>query len=393
MAHSGTDNGRSFGSKFVSTPRGVVTKAADTSPDQRLLRGAVSEFVLGAPKGVVVALGGIDSESLRVLLDQVEPEQYGRRALFLRIKLAQTTEAIVEQVIDLLAETARRLWPSWFTDVSFVGCRNDTLGRLAGGAIARNAAEEITGLSPSWAEAAARLALADRPPRVIGTLPAIELAQLALAISRSGLVLVADVGATARMGPNPAAVVHALEWISQHSHGAVVALFPDLPPNEPPFDRILYGARRVMAEVGAAPGVIEPDATGHADASAWIAPWRGLPHPLSEIEQQLAKALGADTELAPLFGFNQFVDTVRGSRPKVDLVWMEGRLVVELDGYGSHGNRAAFMYDRHRDYELTLSGYTVLRLANDEIAQDIEKAIEKIRDLVKLCRTRAALEG
>ena len=33
-----------------------------------------------------------------------------------------------------------------------------------------------------------------------------------------------------------------------------------------------------------------------------------------------------------------------------------------------HGNRAAFMYDRHCDYELTLSGYTVLRLANDEIA-------------------------
>ena len=35
------------------------------------------------------------------------------------------------------------------------------------------------------------------------------------------------------------------------------------------------------------------------------------------------------------------------------------------------------MYDRHRDYELSLSGYTVLRLANDEIAQDVEKAIEK----------------
>jgi very-short-patch-repair endonuclease len=44
------------------------------------------------------------------------------------------------------------------------------------------------------------------------------------------------------------------------------------------------------------------------------------------------------------------------------------------------------MYDRHRDYELTLSGYTVLRLANDEIAQDIGKAVEKIRDIVQLCR-------
>jgi very-short-patch-repair endonuclease len=186
--------------------------------------------------------------------------------------------------------------------------------------------------------------------------------------------------------------VHALEWIANHSDGAVFALFPELPPNEPPFDRMLYGARRVMAEVGAQPDMIELDANGTALPEAWLAPWRGLPHPLSEIEQRLAKALAADTELAPLFIFNHFVATVRGSRPKVDLVWMEGRLVVELDGYGSHGNRAAFMYDRHRDYELTLSGYTVLRLANDEIAQDIEKAIVKIRDLVQLRRKRAAAE-
>ena len=79
------------------------------------------------------------------------------------------------------------------------------------------------------------------------------------------------------------------------------------------------------------PGIVEPDAAGTADAALWIAPWRGLPHPLSEIEQQLAKALHSDSELAPLFTFNRLIDTIRGSRPKVDLVWTEGRLVVELN--------------------------------------------------------------
>src|SRR5208337_5530226 len=157
----------------------------------------------------------------------------------------------------------------------------------------------------------------------------------------------------------------------------------------PPFDRIHYGAHQVMPGLVALPR----DVVAPADSDPWIAPWRGLPHPLSEIEKRLAQAISADTELAPLFAFNQSVDTVRGSRPKVDLVWPAGRLVVEIDGYGSHGNRMAFMYDRHRDYELILSGYTVLRLANEEIAQDIEKSIEKIRDLVKLCRKRAASEG
>jgi very-short-patch-repair endonuclease len=343
-----------------------------------------TDFVLSVPKGAVVALGGIDGESLRALVDEVEAEQCGLRALFFRIVPAPTPEVIVEQVVNLFAETARRLWPIWFTDVSFDGCRSDTLGRLAAAAIARSAAKKIAGLSASWAEAAVGLALDNRSPRVIGTLPATELAQLTLAISRCGLVLVADADAAARAGPNPAAVVHALEWIAQRSQSAVVALFPELPRNEPPFDRILYGARQVMPVVSA----IEPDAAGAVDLEPWIAPWRGQPHPLSDIEQRLAQVLRADAELAPLFGFNQAVATVRGSRPKVDLVWTQGRLVVELDGYGSHGNRAAFMYDRHRDYELTLSGYTVLRLANDEVAQDYGKAIEKIRDMVRLRRTQ-----
>jgi hypothetical protein len=343
-----------------------------------LLSEAVAGFVLGAPQHAVTALGGVDAMGLRAALDTVEPEPSGRRALLARIAPAPTTEAMVEQAIDVLAETARLIWPTLFTNVRFPD-RDDALGRLAAVVTARGAAREIAGVSPSWVEAAVCLALADRPLRVGGTLPAVEIAQLALAINRLGLVFVADLDSAGRDG-NPAATVHGLEWIAQHIDGAVVALFPELPPNAPPFDRILYGARTV-----AAPNAIEPAVV---DPGPWIAPWRGLPHPSSEIERRLAKALGADAELAPLFAFDQCVVTVRGTRPKVDLVWTEGRLAIELDGWGSHGNRVAFMQDRHRDYELTLSGYTVLRLTNDEIAQDLEKAIEKIRDLVTLCRGR-----
>lgn len=389
MARSGGPNGRDLSSKHISTVRAVATGSL---PEQRLPKGVVAEFVLGAPEGSVRALGGIDGECLRTLFNEIEPERYARRALFARILPASTTEAVVEQVVNLLADTALRLWPMWFNDVSFAECRNDVLGRVAASAIARRAAEQIAGLSSSWAEKAAWLLLDGRTPRVSDALFAIEVAQLALAISRSGLILVTDVEAAARLGPNPAAVVHALEWIAQHSHSAVVALFAELPQNEPPFDRILYGARRITTEIGTEFGMIRAEATEIADGR-WIAPWRGSPHPLSEIEQRLAKALSTDTELAPLFGFNQFIETVRGSRPKVDLIWAEGRLVVELDGYSSHGNRNAFVYDRHRDYELALSGYTVLRLANDEVAQDTERAIEKIRDLVRLRRTQIAQEG
>jgi very-short-patch-repair endonuclease len=391
MAQPDTQNSGGFGSARRQSCRADTRELTCIAPEG-LTEPAVAAFVLGAPERAVTALGGIDGETLRLLLDDAEPAQCGRRALFLGIAPAPMTELIVEQVVDLLAETARRLWPVWYTDVSFGSCRNNTLGRLASGVIIRSAAQEITGLSPSWAESAVLLALDNRPPRVGATHPAIELAQLALAISRSGLVLVAEME-DARNGPNPPAVVHALEWIAQHSGGAVIALFPRLPPKEPPFDRILYGARLVAKEVDVEPCASGVDATAASGARYWLAPWRGLPHPLSDTEQRLAKALGADAELASVFGFNQTIDTLRGSRPRVDLVWTQGRLVVELDGYESHGNRAAFMHDRHRDYELALSGYTVLRLANDEVAQDIVKAVEKIRDLVRLCRARAVSEG
>jgi very-short-patch-repair endonuclease len=285
-----------------------------------------------------------------------------------------------------------RLWPVWFTDASFAMCRDDALGRQAAGVIAREAAARACGVSSSWAEAATRLVLAGLPPRVAGILPAIELPQLSLAISRDGLVLIADVSAAAG-APGAAALAHALEWIAQHSRAAVIALFEGLPPHESPFDRILYGARRVIVAADLGSVVFEPEARESVGPESWLAPWRGAPHPLSEIEKRLAAMLSDDAELATLFRFNWFVDTVRGSRPMVDLVWIDGRLVVELDGYPDHTTRRAFMGDRHRDYELALSGYTVLRLANDEIAQDFGRAIEKIRDLVRMRRSHMSKDG
>jgi hypothetical protein len=284
------------------------------------------------------------------------------------------------------------LWPVWFTDVSFAMCSRDALGHQAAGVIAREAAARAPSVSSSWAEAAARLALAGRPPRVAGVLPAIELAQLSLAISRVGLVIVADLSAAAE-APSAAALAHALEWIARHSGAAVVALFGRLPPLDSPFDRILYGARRVIADADLAASVSEPEALESVGSEIWLAPWHGAPHPLSDIEQRLAALLKDDTELATLFCFNWFVDTVRGSRPKVDLVWMDGRLIIELDGYPDHATRRAFIGDRHRDYELMLSGYTVLRLPNDEVVQDFGRAIEKIRDLVRLRRIQINEDG
>jgi hypothetical protein len=92
----------------------------------------------------------------------------------------------------------------------------------------------------------------------------------------------------------PAALVRALEWIARNAPVAVVAIFPQPLANEPAWDRLLYFARQIVLEHGD----LQPD-PGDVRPTAWLAPWRGLPHPLSDIEQRLAKMLAGYADLAP----------------------------------------------------------------------------------------------
>jgi len=47
---------------------------------------------------------------------------------------------------------------------------------------------------------------------------------------------------------------------------------------------------------------------------------------------------------------------------EVDALWEEARLIVELDGWGSHRHRAAFERDRIRDADHAVAGYKVIRV-------------------------------
>ena len=172
--------------------------------------------------------------------------------------------------------------------------------------------------------------------------------------------------------------MHGLEWLARQGGAAVIALFSELPAPEPPFDRILYGAADLGFERTV--GKMAPD---HPPDEPVLLPVVGRPHPLSDAERRLAGAIARDRELAGLFGFNQRVRTVRGSHPCVDLLWSAGRVVVELDGH-DHNSREKFAADRHRDYELAISGYLVLRVPNEEVIVDLPRTLEKIRDMVRL---------
>jgi very-short-patch-repair endonuclease len=146
----------------------------------------------------------------------------------------------------------------------------------------------------------------------------------------------------------------------------------------------LLDARLRRAELVAPAAETSPDPV--APDAPWAGPIEGRPHWASAAEQCLARALAADAGLAPLFAFNQTVPTARGGRPRVDLLWRAGRLVVEIDGYADHATREAFRRDRHRDYELAISGYLVLRLTAEEVVADPVLSLDKLRDAVNFRR-------
>jgi very-short-patch-repair endonuclease len=54
-------------------------------------------------------------------------------------------------------------------------------------------------------------------------------------------------------------------------------------------------------------------------------------------------------------------------RHEVDFFWPKHRLVVEFDGFGTHGHRTSFETDRLRDQRLIAAGYRVLRITARQI--------------------------
>jgi len=56
--------------------------------------------------------------------------------------------------------------------------------------------------------------------------------------------------------------------------------------------------------------------------------------------------------------------------PEVDFYWPAYRLVVETDGWESHGTRAAFKRDRRKDAALVASGWRVMRFTYDDVVRE-----------------------
>jgi very-short-patch-repair endonuclease len=63
---------------------------------------------------------------------------------------------------------------------------------------------------------------------------------------------------------------------------------------------------------------------------------------------------------------------------EVDFVWPAARLIVEVDALSTHTDPRSFERDRRKDAELTLAGYTVIRVTRRQIEREPHAVVARI---------------
>jgi very-short-patch-repair endonuclease len=96
----------------------------------------------------------------------------------------------------------------------------------------------------------------------------------------------------------------------------------------------------------------------------------------SEAERRLQRLIRAARLPKPL-------TNVRVAGWEVDAYWPRERLIVEVDGYAYHGNRAAFERDRRKDAALTAAGYTVVRITWRQLKHEPLTVVALLARLIK----------
>ena len=74
------------------------------------------------------------------------------------------------------------------------------------------------------------------------------------------------------------------------------------------------------------------------------------------------------------------VNVVIDGLGEVDVLFPEVRLVVEVDGFAVHNQRAAFNRDRRKGRAMVLAGYTVLHVTWDDLTRQPEAVVAQIAE-------------
>lgn len=285
-------------------------------------------------------------------------------------------EQLITEALHHLADIVLATWPFWYGQNTPIDPATLSTAPLNFTHLLPKREQLRQPISPLWLKQALLACAAQQRPLFSDFTRGQQLSQLALTIEPGNLLLILAVHDLQPLPYRLLGLARTAVWLATMTAARVAVLAPPALSAHSELESIVYGAAVVQEPIPTPDPIDE-----NAKTTLW--PIQGRPHPLSPGEQLLANHLAQDTELAPLFEYNEWIDTVCQSRCWVDLLWRAGKLVIEIDGYRVHSSRAAFQQDRQRDYELLLSGYQVLRLPHEEVMKDVTKALIKIRNVVR----------
>lgn len=346
----------------------------DTGESTAILRRAT-------PSRVLTVFTPNPSSTRRSLVESAETLCPTPTLVTVHWQTAPALDHEINHLLSAIAEAARSLWPQWYATVDerFDRERWPMTEREV---CLAEASHLVQGrLSPGWFRKAWRACRRGCLPLVRGMSSAEQLRQLALALDPSGPIVILAVSSPDATPTRIHILARAADWLATQAACALLVLLPDAWAASPELDPVNYNAVQVTADDEPAEETpLPPDRP-----RVVVEPPVGRPHPGSEPEQRLYERLTRDAELAGLFHCNCRVQGFRQCTYRVDLLWADGHLVVELDG-DDHRERNKYYADRDRDYRLLLAGYTVLRITNHDVLTDVALAVEKIRNVVHLRR-------
>jgi len=101
--------------------------------------------------------------------------------------------------------------------------------------------------------------------------------------------------------------------------------------------------------------------------------------PLSYIENEFTEEL--DDFAFLIESEKWFGDKSKHFRYRVDFIFMDARLIIELDGHDYHSTPEQLENDSKRQRYLSRSGFTVIRFTGREIVKDCASCISEVREI------------
>jgi very-short-patch-repair endonuclease len=79
------------------------------------------------------------------------------------------------------------------------------------------------------------------------------------------------------------------------------------------------------------------------------------------------------------------INTVRHGY-EIDVLFVEERVIVELDTWLTHGLRPSFESNRDRDADLLAAGYVTVRVTDERLEHDPEREADRLKAILEARR-------